>query len=140
MFAVDNIMKRFLGIIFALPFLFLFSCEVEEKPQLGELVIDRVTCDSVYCSVEVVSGDISEFGFHYATTKSAAEMSNAHKETGTFNGEILSAAIGGLQGNTLYYIRAYGMNSSGRTYTETISVRTSSRIPTMGDNDFPSMN
>ena len=138
MFAVDNIMKRLLGAIFALPL--LLSCEVEEKPQLGELVVDRVTCDSVYCYVEVESGEVSDYGFHYATTKSEAEKSGAPKETGTYSGATLSAAIGGLKGNTLYYIRAYGMNSSGRTYTETISVRTSSRIPTVGDNDYPTMN
>lgn len=140
MFAVETIMKRLQFVLFALSLPLLFSCETEEKPQLGELTIERVTCDSVCCYVEVVSGDVSDYGFYYATTKSAAEKSGAPKEKGAYSDGTLRAEIGGLKGNTTYYIRAYGMNSSGRTYTETISVLTSSRIPTMGDNDYPSMN
>lgn len=140
MSAVDNIMKRLLGTIFVLPMLFLLSCESEEKPQLGTLIIEHVTHDAISCQVKVVSGEVIDYGFYYSTTKDTAEKSGAPKEKGTYNGGTLNATISGLKANTTYYIRAYGMNSSGRTYTETLSVKTTSRAPEVGDNDYPTMN
>lgn len=140
MSAVDNIMKRLLAAIFALPLLLLFSCESEEEPQLGALIIEHVTHDAISCQVEVVSGEVIDYGFYYATTKEAAEKSGAPKEKGTRSGGVLKATIGELKANTTYYIRAYGMNSGGRTYTETLSVKTTSRTPMVDDNDYPTMN
>lgn len=140
MFAVDDMMKRLLGAIFVLPLLLLFSCDVEEKTQLGTLVVEHVTHDAISCHVEVVSGEVIDYGFYYATTKEAAEKSGAPKEKGTRSAGTLRATIGGLKTNTTYYIRAYGMNSSGRTYTETISVKTPSRIPSADDNGYPTIN
>lgn len=140
MSAGDNIMKRLLVPIFALPLLFLFSCEGEEKPQLGTLIIEHVTHDAISCQVEVLGGEVVDYGFYYATTKEAAERSGAPKERGTQSGGVLKATIGGLKANTTYYIRAYGMNSGGRTSTETRSVKTTSRTPMVDDNDYPTMN
>ncbi len=140
MFTVDGITKRLLGAIFVLPLLLLFSCEREEKPRLGTLIIEHVTHDAISCQVEVLGGEVIDYGFYHATTKEAAEKSGAPKEKGTRSGGVLKATIGGLKANTTYYIRAYGMNSSGRTYTETLSVKTTSRTPMVDDNDYPTMN
>ena len=84
MSAVDNIMKRLLGTIFVLPMLFLLSCESEEKPQLGTLIIEHVTHDAISCQVKVVSGEVIDYGFYYSTTKDTAEKSGAPKEKGTY--------------------------------------------------------
>ena len=51
--------------------------------------------------------------------------------------EEFSGIIEDLRPNTTYYIRAYAMNFSGRTYSEIVAVKTLTRTPESNDNVYP---
>ena len=119
--------------------LLMTSCNKGEAPVLSELKIDSITHNSIHCHVDVINGNIDDHAFYYATTKNNAENSNAISEKGFHNEKTLEATIKGLESNTTYYLRAYAINNYGRTYTTTISTRTLPRVPTIEDNNYPSI-
>lgn len=132
-------MKCVCGVLAAVSALLFTACDEGERPVLGELVVDSVGSDAVYCHVAVMEGTPVDYAFCYATTKSGVEKSDAASVRGEYGDAALSAVVSDLKPNTTYYIRAYAMNFYGRTYTETVSVRTLPRVPTMDDNDYPTI-
>lgn len=140
MWNVDGYMKRLYGMLAIAPMLMLASCDMGERPVLGALAVDSVTCNAIYCHVDVVQGMPDDYYvFSYGTTQHGAEKSSADKVKGVYEASILRGVIIGLRANTTYYIRACAMNSSGRTYTSTISVQTLPRVPLLDDNDYPTI-
>lgn len=137
MWGVDAYMKRLRGVCVTVVAVLLASCEQGRPPVLGELIIDSVTFDKVCCHVAVINGMPLEVAFNYGTTKNAAEKNYASKVKGTYDGTTICGEIGELKPNTTYYIRAYAMNSNGRTYTPTVSVKTLSKVPSIDDNEHP---
>lgn len=139
MWIVDRGMKFRFGVLVAVSVMLFTACEKGERPVLGELVVDSVAFDAIYCHVDVAEGAPDDYAFYYATTKGVVESNKATYVEGDYREGMLCAAIEGLKPNTVYYIRAYAMNSNGRTYTETISEKTQARFPEMDDNDFPAV-
>lgn len=139
MWGIDNYMKNLCRACVAVMAMLIVSCAQKVPPVLGELMIDSVTSDKVCCHVEVNGEGILDVAFNYATTKSAAEKNHASKVQGTYDVTTINGEIGGLKPNTTYYIRAYAMNSYGRTYTEIVSVKTMPQIPAMDDNEHPTV-
>lgn len=137
MWNVDG-MKRWLR---RLPFLLvatlLFTCELEDPLALGELVVDEVTGDAIYCHVAVSGMAPDDYGFYYATSKSDVEKNDATKVPGTYSQEAVIGVIEGLKPYTTYYIKAYAMNMFGRRTTQTVAVTTQFGVPGAGDNEFP---
>ena len=119
--------------------LFLVACSTEEPPTLGTLIINSVSSDAIRCSVAVIGADPVDYGFYYATSKSEAEKATANKVKGTYDSSNINGSIERLTPNTVYYIRAYAMNVSGRAYTKTIEVRTMTRAPESNDNKYPNI-
>ena len=137
MWSVNNI-KNWVKQLTILSTILLFAaCDAEEIITLGPLEIDDVTGDAIYCSVEV-SGEMPfDCGFCYATTKIGAESLTASKVKGTYGLRDISGVIDGLESNTTYFVRGYAMTIRGKVYTETVSVKTTIRIPQADDNKYP---
>ena len=119
--------------------LLLTACNKGERPVLGDLVIDSVTCDAIHCHAEVIDHIPDYCAFCYGTTQSEAEKKHSknNQVTGTCSATLIKGTVDKLKPNTTYYIRAYAMNSNGRTYTETIATTTLPSVPAMDDNLFP---
>lgn len=132
-----NRIKKIWALQFLLATLFLVACNTEEPPTLGTLIVNDVTSDVIQCCVAVSDATPDDYGFYYATSKSEAEKATANKVKGTYNSNYINGSIERLTPNTVYYIRAYAMNVSGRVYTKTIEVRTLPRTPQSNDNKYP---
>ncbi|MBY9082447.1 S-layer homology domain-containing protein [Paenibacillus sp. HN-1] len=100
-----------------------------------------ITSDSAVIEAEVTSvgsDPVTERGVVYGTvpeptTSDAKAVAGLSAEAGTF-----SAALNGLDGNTVYYARAYAVNEVGVAYGAEISFTTlePNRIPTAGSLSF----
>ena len=139
MWSVDEIKKWTCGLWMAVSVILFAACEKGEQPLLGELVIDGMTYNTVYCHVEVIGGEPDECTFYYATSKKEAEKNKTSKVKGVFDGSVYNGTLGDLNPNTTYYIRACAINSNGRTNTTTVSTKTPPRVPAIGDNDYPTI-
>ena len=138
MWIVDKIKLQILRLSIIFAAMALFSCKAEEQTlTLGPLVVDNITSDAIHCSVEVTGGIPIDYGFYYATSKAEAEKITAKKVKGIYDFIQFNASLEGLESNTTYYIRAYAMNMRGRVYTETIEVKTLTRMPEANDNQYP---
>lgn len=138
MWNVDGMVRKtreYLSIFMAA--IFLFACDVEEPLTLGELVVDAVTSDAVYCHVNVGGAAPDDCGFYYATSADEVGKSGTQKVEGTYGLRAFSGVIEGLEPYTTYYIMAYAMNARGREYTNTIAVKTTYCLPESGDNAYP---
>lgn len=113
------------------------SCDPEELVTVGELIIDEVTGDAIHCHFEVQGDASRDCGFCYATTKTEAESWEANKVIGTYGLRDVSGVIEGLEPATTYFVRGYVMTVRGRAYTNMVSVKTTLRIPQVGDNHYP---
>lgn len=138
MWNVDKIKQQ----IRILPFMFMalsfFACDLEEPLALGTLTVTDVTASSIYCSVSINNQMPSVCGFYYSTSKNDVEKKIAESINGIMYGvEEFSGIIEDLRPNTTYYIRAYAMNFSGRTYSEIVAVKTLTRTPESNDNVYP---
>lgn len=113
------------------------ACDVEEPLALGELVVDAVTGDAIYCHVDISGAAPDDCGFYYATSANDVEKSVAEKVKGAYASGAFLGVIKDLEPYTTYYIRAYAMNVRGREYTNTIAVKTSFVLPESDDNVYP---
>lgn len=115
----------------------LSACSLEESLTLGALVISEVTDNAVHCSVAVDGAIPIDCGFYYATSKEEVQKNSAKRVRGTCILSEINGTIEGLSPNTTYHIRAYAMNIRGKVYTETVEVKTSTRLPDSSDNEYP---
>ena len=113
------------------------ACDAEELVTVGELIIDEVTDNAIHCHFEVQGNASRDCGFCYATTKTMAESWEANKVIGTYGLRDVSGTIEGLEPATTYFVRGYVMTVRGRVYTNMVSVKTTLRIPQVGDNHYP---
>ena len=67
MWNVDGMKRWFRRLPFLLVATLLFACELEDPLALGELVVDEVTGDAIYCHVAVSGMAPDDYGFYYAT-------------------------------------------------------------------------
>ena len=123
----------------ALATLFLFACNTEEPLMLSTPIVSKTTDNTIHCSVRVDGAIPIDCGFYYATSKEEAEKISANKVRGTYLLNEISGVIEGLSPNTTYYIRGYAMNVRGKTYSETIEIKTYTRTPDANDNEYPSI-
>ena len=117
--------------------LLLAACDAEELVTLGTLEIDEVTSDAIHCHFEVSGGMPMDCGFYYATTKVGVESWTASKVQGSYGVREIQGMIEDLKPNTTYFVRGYVMTVRGRVYTETLSVKTTLRMPQADDNKYP---
>ncbi len=115
----------------------LLACDVEEPLTLGELVVDTVTSDAIYCHVDIDGTAPDDCGFYYATSVDEVGRNGTGKVKGTYGLRAFSGVIEGLEPYTTYYIMAYAMNARGREYTNTIAVKTTYCLPEPDDNAYP---
>lgn len=127
---------------FVVGLLCLTSCEqiltqIGEPPVLGEVIVDRVTADSIVCHVEVTGGEVTDCGIYYDTSKRGVTNSTSKKVEGVYDDGIIRCELAGLAANKKYYIKVYGMNEAGISETEVAETTTLSRTPEADDNKYP---
>ena len=90
--------------------------------------IHTVESSTIQVAGSVVSNggeSLTEVGFCYSTTNSTPTKLNSPFQSGSVVSTNFTATISGLTPSTLYYIRAYGVNSAGTSYGSTIQATTS---------------
>lgn len=124
-------------IFFLTGLLFLVSCEIGEVPILGTIVIDETTPTDITLHVDVETGEITDCGIYYGTSKVRVTNGTSDQVKGECSGTSIQGKITGLTPNKEYYLKVYGMNELGRCETEVVKVKTSPRTPSIDDNKHP---
>lgn len=124
-------------IFFLTGLLFFVSCEVGESPLIGAIVIDETTSNAITLHVDIETGEVTDCGIYYGTSKVRVTNGTSDQIKGECSGTSIQGKITGLAPNKEYYLRVYGMNEFGRCETEVVKVRTLSRTPSIDDNKHP---
>ena len=111
-------------------------------PTIGSVTAADTTSTSVDLMATIMEdggASITEKGFCYTTTAGATPTVNDQKAVDSSTGNDIILTLTGLSPNTVYYIRAYATNNSGKTgYSNTITVRTiTGNAPDIDDNPSP---
>jgi hypothetical protein len=108
-------------------FLVLFgSCKNEKLPKVSTTEVSDITLTSASSG-----GVVNDEGTEVSMRGVCYSMTNDHPTVNddkiTIDGDgvgVFTSKIENLEPNTLYYVRAYAMNSAGAAYGETFSFRT----------------
>jgi uncharacterized protein (TIGR02145 family) len=119
---------RFLLIIMA-----LFSCDKEEKIVLPK--VDTASVDEIYNTSARVGGRISDNGGAeitergvYWSTSAAPETSGTMVQIGTGSGTFYQT-LSGLTSGVKYYVKAYAINSKGKSFGNETFFTTQINLP-----------
>jgi hypothetical protein len=86
-------------------------------PTVITAMVTEITTNSAQCGGEVVNdggAEVTERGICWSTNENPT-LSDSHLAAGMGTG-VYTAAMGGLEANTTYHVRAYATNSMGTAY------------------------
>jgi hypothetical protein len=104
-------------------------------PTLNTLSVSGITSTAATFNAMMTSAgspSYTERGFVFATASQPTLSSTIRKITAAVNAnEQYSAAVSGLSLNTIYYVRAYALNSEGTAYGNEVSFTSGVELPTL---------
>jgi uncharacterized protein (TIGR02145 family) len=125
-------MKNYLSVLLILSATLIQSCTKDSKsnetkvlPTLTTLAIENVTNNSATSGGSITADGgtpITERGICWATTQNPTTANNV-AVTGTGTGTF-TTNLTGLNPNTIYYVRAYAINTAGTAYGNQLSFTT----------------
>jgi hypothetical protein len=111
---------------------FINTFVLADTPTMDTQAATSVSYTSATLNGEVTddgNATLTERGFAYNTTGTPTTADNTVSESGSFNEGTYSLNATGLTDNTLYYVRAYGINSEGTSYGDEVTFTTLEYLP-----------
>lgn len=102
-------------------------------PTLSSLIVSSVEASSALFSSSVTNngGDaVSEVGFYYSTEE-AVDPETSYKINQPYSDAAFSLQTKELVANTKYYVKAFALNSTGESYSNTVNFKTVSTAPSV---------
>lgn len=133
--------RRFAKLITGITVILLFvRCTQDPKlslPKISITGVNSVSETTALIGAEIVDNDgglIVSCGVCWDSLPNATIMSSKTVDSTTT--DRLSSFIKGLKRNKLYYLRAYATNSTGTSYSEEVSFKTTDRISDIDGNEY----
>lgn len=133
--------KNYQIIIIALSFILFISCKKEKIPEITTTTITDITAISA-----ISGGNITDDGGATVITRGVCWSTgitptvNDNKTIDGAGGGNFTSNISGLNGGTIYFVRAYAVNEAGTGYGMAMSFTTLGQTPIPTNNEATNIN
>ncbi len=116
-----------------------FTTAANNPPTVTTNTISNITASSANADGSITSigsTTVTQYGHVYSSTNTVPTINDSKTQLGTASGPLnYSSSLSGLTAGTLYYVRAYAINSGGTSYGAVVRFTTTSDAASVTTDD-----